>query len=354
MVGLRILQTIVYTKLFFLQGRQLHVTHNTQQCYVLRATCYVLMKTPQLPFPRLAEAFGLPNEVWLKREDLHHYGSHKGRSIPLMINEYRKQGVTNFVISSSGNAALAAILAIQKFNQSAKGTPLELTVLVGKNIDPKKIQMIVKNQESGIGNQGVIVVEQCERPKQTAFQMEKKSSGQWLRQSTDGLAPLGYHELAGELAKIPNLSAVFIPTSSGTTAQGLYEGFQKLGLNPEIHIVQTTECHPMIDQRIMNQVEPGRNPARSGESRIKERSLANAIVDKVAHRKSKIVEILKNAHGAGWVATNNQIKEAIKLVRDKVGIDLSPNSALAIVGLQQAIQSGKTWSGAVVCLITGK
>ncbi len=298
------------------------------------------MKTPQLPFPRLAEAFGLPNEVWLKREDLHHYGSHKGRSIPLMINEYRKQGVTNFVISSSGNAALAAIIAVQKFNQSAKGEPLKLTILVGNKIDPKKLQTLKTTDNS---KQTTITIEQCERPKQTAFRLEKEGKAKWLRQSTDDLALIGYQELAGELAKIPNLSAVFIPTSSGTTAQGLYEGFQKLGLNPEIHIVQTEECHPMVNERDKGQ-----------GTRKKERSLANAIVDKIAHRKSKIAEILKNAHGAGWVATNNQIKEAIKLMREKIGIEISANSALAIVGLQQAIQSGKTWTGAVACLITGK
>ena len=301
------------------------------------------MKTPQLPFPRLAEAFGLPNEVWLKREDLHHYGSHKGRSIPLMISEYRKQGVTNFVISSSGNAALAAILAIQKFNQSAKGNPLTLRVLVGNKIDPKKLAVLNTIHDTYLPDGPAhITIQQCERPKQTAFKTEKEGGGKWLRQSTDDLALLGYHELAGELAKIPNLSAVFIPTSSGTTAQGLYEGFQKLGLSPEIHIVQTTGCHPMV------------NGAHSSQLTVQSRSLANAIVDKVAHRKSKIAEILKNAHGAGWVATDDQIKEAIKLVREKTGIEISANSALAIIGLQQAIQSGKTWSGAVVCLITGK
>ncbi len=330
------------------------------------------MKTPQLPHPKLAKALSLPDELWLKREDLHHYGSHKGRSIPLMINEYRKQGVTNFIISSSGNAALAAILAIQKCNQNAKGEPLKLTVLVGEKINTEKFQMIAKNQESEIMNQGVVVVEQCARPKQTAFQMEKEGKGnsanaggvKWLRQSTDDMALVGYQELAGELTKIPNLAAVFIPTSSGTTAQGLYEGFSALGLNPEIHIVQTEECHPMVnvsattpDPSLVRRGDALSPPYQGGVVAFGDRgggSLATAIVDKIAHRKNKILEILKISQGAGWVASNQEIKESIKLTKEKTGIEISPNSALSVVGLTQAIASGKKWDGAVVCLVTGR
>ena len=99
------------------------------------------MKTPQLPFPKLSEAIGIPNEVWLKREDLHKYGSHKGRSIPLMIMEYAKLGVTNFIISSSGNAALAAAQAIDTYNRNHQ-TTLSLVILVGENIDAKKLNLL--------------------------------------------------------------------------------------------------------------------------------------------------------------------------------------------------------------------
>ncbi|MSU75688.1 MAG: PLP-dependent lyase/thiolase [Candidatus Magasanikbacteria bacterium] len=331
------------------------------------------MKTPQLSFPKLAEALSITNEIWLKREDLHHYGSHKGRSIPLIISEYRKRGIKNFVISSSGNAALAAILAIQKFNQNNKGEPLKLVVLVGKKIDKEKLSGLKKAIADTIHDTW-ITIQENERPKQTAFQMEKDGKGTWLRQSTDDLALTGYQELAAELAKIPNLSAVFVPTSSGTTAQGLCEGFAALDLNPQIHIVQTEECHPMVITSANHPMSPSfvrrgdavSPPARPFGRELKaERggvalegrgggSLASAIVDKVAHRKTKILEILKNSRGAGWIATNEEIISTIKLVKEKTGIEISPNSALSIVGLKQAIAAGEKWEGAVVCLVTGK
>lgn len=296
------------------------------------------MKTPQLPFPKLSEALGIPNEVWLKREDKHHYGSHKGRSIPLMINEYKRAGVRNFIVSSSGNAALAALTTVATHNKNKAASPLTLKILIGNKIDKSKLAALKNITDDNT------TIEQVENPKQTAFQLEKDNQGTWLRQSTDDKALLGYHDLAAELGKIENLSAVFVPTSSGTTAQGLHEGFQALGINPEIHIVQTTSCHPIVDavDPTSYKLIPTTTP-----------SLASAIVDQVAHRKEKVAEAIKNSHGFGWVATNEEIERAMKLAHDTAGIQISPNSALSLVGLAQAIKTGRTWTGPVVCVITG-
>lgn len=296
------------------------------------------MKTPQLSYPELSAALGIATEVWLKREDKHYYGSHKGRSIPLMVAGYAKQGIANFVISSSGNAALAAARTVETHNKSKDKTPLSLTVCVGNKIGEDKLARL----ETAIRD-ARITIQQGKNPKQQAFQIDKSGAAKWLRQSTDTLALNGYHELAGELARIPGLAAVFVPTSSGTTAQGLYEGFKQLNLNPQIHIIQTEECHPMvIDQKQL--LTPGNS----------ERSLASAIVDKVAFRKPKVLEAIKNSGGAGWIALNTEIVQAQKLVKEITGIELSPNSALSVAGLTRAINAGWKWRGPVVSLITGR
>ena len=201
----------------------------------------MIMKTPQLPAPALATALGVP-EIYLKREDQHHFWSHKGRSIPHMIDEYRRQGVKHFVISSSGNAALAAVLAIQTHNQNSGKEPLSLSVFVGQKITDEKLRTLKAVIEDPLVSLSLV-----ERPKQMAMQMEKKGTAKHLRQSTDDLALEGYRELAMELDHIPNLAAIFIPTSSGTTAQALGMYFKELAHRPQIHIVQTTSCHPIAD-----------------------------------------------------------------------------------------------------------
>lgn len=295
------------------------------------------MKTPQLPFPALSKALGISNEVWLKREDKHNYGSHKGRAIPMLIKQYTKEGVHDFIVSSSGNAAFAAIKAIQATNQNNPGNSLSLTVLVGNKIPVHKQAALTKEIADSH-----ITLTQVENPKQQAFKLEKDGKGKWLRQSTDDNALLGYTELAKELAKIENLAAVFVPTSSGTTAQGLYEGFKLARVNPQIHIIQTPACHPIADTLLPTSYKLQATT-----------SLATAIVDNVAHRKEKVAEAVRETSGAGWIATDDDILSAIKITRECAGIDISTNSALSVAGLMLAVKAGKTWSGPVVCLVTG-
>lgn len=309
------------------------------------------MKTPQQSYPELAKALGVP-EVYLKREDQHKYGSHKGRSIPLMIKKYVKVGpytpaiggpYKNFVISSSGNAALAAILAVQAHNVN-NTEKINLKILVGQNINPEKLKILLAEI-----NDAHVALEQTDNPKQEAFLLEKACPEQsrgvkFLRQSTDDLSLEGYFELAEELSKIPNLQAVFIPTSSGTTAQALGEAFAKLNCPAQIHIVQTTACCPIAKQ-ILN---------TKYKILDTDHSLADAIVDRIAHRKDKVLEIIKNSSGSSWVATDEEIKNAIELVEDACKIKISSNSALAVAGLKKAADDGWKFAGPVACLITGR
>lgn len=301
------------------------------------------MKTPQSSSPELAAALGLNGEVWLKREDLHHFGSHKGRSIPTMIDHYwHKEKITRFVISSSGNAALAAAQYVQHHNENNPEAPITLNIFVGEKIKDEKLKMLQEAIDPHI------TIQKIKNPKQAAFQLEKKGGAKLLRQSTDDLALQGYVELAKELDHIPNLQAIFIPTSSGTTAQGIGEAFSKLSQKPQIHIVQTTAVHPITDA-----FQDALCPTHAETPKELTTSLAGAIVDRVAHRKFPVIRIVYDSKGSGWVVSNEEIKSAMELVKKTTGISISPNSALSVAGLIQAIQNEKKWDGAVVCLITG-
>lgn len=298
------------------------------------------MKTIQQSYAALNKALNV--DVYLKREDQHKYGSHKGRSIPLMIKKYfKEEDTTDFVISSSGNAALAAIHAVQAHNRN-NPHKIKLTVYIGQNIDGKKFKTL-----TNIIEDPNIKLEQVERPKQTAFQIDKDGVAKNLRQSTDDHALFGYQELADELNKIPNLQAIFVPTSSGTTAQGLADAFETIEPStwggkqePEIHIVQTTACHPLAEHF-------------DTDFEKTEQSCAGAIVDKVAHRKDAILTAIEKTKGSGWVVTDKQIKSAQNLLKDTAKVSTSANAALSVAGLIKALDNDKTYDGVVVCLLTG-
>ncbi|MDE2188248.1 MAG: PLP-dependent lyase/thiolase [Patescibacteria group bacterium] len=312
----------------------------------------ICMITPQETYPKLAAAVGV-SSLFLKREDLHPYGSHKGRSIPVMIKEYLEEGKRHFAISSSGNAALAAALYVKELNeinsQSMKAAEafekhgdIKLEILVGTHIPEHKLKKLLDLADENIS------VMRFERPLQTLTQKTADGSIQSLRQSTDELALIGYESLAEELAKIKDLQAVFMPTSSGTTAEALAKYFVEKGKSEkekakkvEIHIVQTTSCHPLAQEFL--------DSLSSDET-----SIADAIVDKTALRKDTLAPLVKKIGGSGWVATNEEIRTAQELIQKHAGFAVSPNGALGVAGLIQAVLSGKEWNRSVVCVIGGE
>jgi len=296
-----------------------------------------MILTPQFQAGKLSKTIGIETPIFIKREDLHPYHSHKGRSIPKMIEYYSEKGKNNFVISSSGNAALAALLYINEYNRNHENSKLNLKIFVGKKIPLHKLKHLTANLKTEF-----VSLEQVQNPKQTAFKIDKEDGAKNLRQSTDLNAPLGYEELADELLEIKDLSAVFIPTSSGTTAVGLNKAFHKKHHGVQIHIVQTHSCHPIAEEFddgfVMESIP----------------SLASAIVDNVALRKNEVVRAIETTGGHGWIADNQQIREVVKLIKYTTNLEVSPNSALSVVGLLKALEHDWKFKGPIVCLFTGE
>ena len=300
------------------------------------------MVTPQTEAPELAKELGL-ERLYFKREDLNPYGSHKGRSIPVMIDMKRAQGVKNFAISSSGNAALAAVRHIQELN--VKGDTISLSILVGEHINDTKYQSL-KNEIKD----PLIKIEESPRPLQALSNIVKKENRTSLRQSTSDDALDGYKVLAQEIETTPNIAAVFIGTSSGTAAQALANYFVIKGIPAAVHIVQTTSAHPIASALISDT-----NPAKTDDT---EKSLADAIVDKTALRRDAVVEAVSASGGTGWIASNDDIRTAQTILRDKAGIEATPNGALGLAGLVHALKNDVARAilskGSIVCVITGK
>ncbi len=292
------------------------------------------MITPQTENSELAKIIGVPR-LYFKREDLHPYGSHKGRSIPVMIDEKVSQGKTHFAISSSGNAALAAVRYIQERNgqeKNTKGDRLSLSVFIGEHMDMEKKKKLL----SEIHDDKITITE-TSRPLRALSKTDRAS----LRQSRDPMALIGYKTLAEELLEIPDLKDVFIGTSSGTTAQALTDYFMANKKNIAVHIVQ-----PIGNSPIAREFDT--------EKRREEVSIADAIVDKVAHRKGMLADVIRKVNGAGWVVSNDEIRQAQKLLTDGTDIEVSSNGALGLAGLIRAVSKGIKFNGSIVCIITGK
>jgi len=297
--------------------------------------------TPLEKYDELGSKIGFSG-LYFKREDLHPYGSHKGRSIPIMMDHYYKNGDREFAISSSGNAALAAAIHAQKLGD------IKLDIFVGNHVSPKKLERIRTIEAKSAGNIRIMIKE---RPLQALTQVAQEGVRS-LRQSTDDEALVGYKSLAEELvesfidkksknAQTNKISAVFIGTSSGTTAQALAQCFLDNKLPIQIHIVQTSSCHPLAEKF----------DAYDGPD---ERSTADAITDITGHRKLALIPLIEKTGGRGWIATNEDIQAAQELAEKNTGLQISTNSALSVVGAMKAVYVGHKIDGAVVCMICGE
>ena len=288
------------------------------------------MITPIQEQTALAQAIGL-GKISFKREDLHPYGSHKGRSIPVMIDHYLQAGDRKFAISSSGNAALAAALYLREKHQKEQ---IDLDIFVGQRVSAKKLDKL-----RHITNEHIRVLVK-ERPLQ-ALNQAVADGYRSLRQSTDDVALKGYETLAQEIVSIKKAAAVFIGTSSGTTAQALAQYFIKEKKDTQVHIVQTSSCHPFSQEF----------DAYDGPDEI---SIADAIVDQTAMRKGALIPLIEETGGRGWFATNDEIRSAQKLVETHSHLNISTNSALSVVGAMQAAYTGYEIPGIVICMICGE
>lgn len=288
------------------------------------------MITPNEQHSKLGVAIG-HEDLWFKRDDLHPLGSHKGRSIPVMIDYHYARGTKEFAISSSGNAALAAILYIKNMPD------VKLEVFVGKNISPQKLEKLTSLMAK-INEPERIKLTQIERPLQALIQTSKDGVTS-LRQSTDNMALVGYESLAKEILSIRKVAAVFLAASSGTTAQALAEYFIKDRAPVQVHVVQTSSCHPISEM--------------FHECEVEETSIADAIVDKIGFRKSTLIPLIKQTGGSGWCASNEDIIVAQKLAKTYTSLDISTNSALSIVGAMKASQAQWDIKGPIVCMIGG-
>lgn len=247
----------------------------------------------------------------------------KQRSVLPLIYLKIQEGIKKFTVSSSGNSALVAIYAALQCNYID-----ELRVFLSKNISENKIQDI--NSRSGLNVNrsndvqlfNNIRLEFCDNPKQRSIQSTNEGFYN-IRGSNDDLAKIGFQSIAFELIEqMPEVDRVFVPSSSGTTACGIYEGFRLLAKAPEIHIVQTSKVHTLIDSDYTHE---NKHPAE-------------AIVDLIGHRKAEINRIISNTGGMGWVVSSEECNQAFKELLSLIP-EITFDSALAYAALKKYLSA---------------
>lgn len=256
----------------------------------------------------------------LKREDLNPTGSHKDRGVSKQIELHLEQGATGFVISSSGNSAISA--ASKCFHEN-----IPLTIFIPEKISDHKLErlstVVGVEVERGLPTKiGKISIIFSAKAISDAFRFSEENDLVNLRGSVDPLAIEGYATIADELIQQnENITDIFIPSSSGTSAYGIYTGYKRLAEEsditiPRFHICQTEAVHTLVKD-LTNDLEL--------ES---DHSIVDSIVDHVGHRREQIKLMIDETEGRGWVIPDTAVLEAE--AKDMIMKNFSYEASLAL------------------------
>lgn len=259
------------------------------------------------------------NTLFFKREDKNPTGSWKDRAIAYKLTELLEKGITEAVISSTGNAAISLLKYVENLD-------FKLHIVISPDANPEKIK-IVKELASNKHS-----VYEAKNAKKESIQISLKTKAPLLRSSTDPNLQKAYWSLGLELAKTvqheQNKNTYLIcSASSGTALVGLVQGlFMKLESEssmPRIIVCQTDKCNPIV-----------RSLYSELEQNDKKTSLADAISNQSVLRLPQIISAIKKTEGDAFSISDDELLNAKKWAENTAGIpkDLSYTSLLSVAG----------------------
>ncbi|MHB8394575.1 MAG: PLP-dependent lyase/thiolase [Candidatus Dormibacteria bacterium] len=279
--------------------------------------------TPLEAAPELGAALGVP-ELYLKREDLSPTGSHKARSLGLLVSDLLAQGISQAVISSSGNAAVAAAAYCTTAG-------VQLLSLVSPRTPRVKLEALL--------NQGQLAVA-SERPVELLHHAVVRWGMADLRASTNPLGPAAYRGIAAELQSTGDWGAVFTFANSGATALGLHQGFSRLSMSagPAIHPVEGW---------------PGGELTRPWYKRGE--TVPAAGIGDLGTRRSRLAPALRRAvrssGGRGWRIGTAELERMLELT-SSLGTQTSWEGLAALAAAEQWARQAHS-TAPVAILLTG-
>lgn len=280
-------------------------------------------------------------DIYFKREDQNPSGSFKDRLLAHIWSDLANAAESEIVTSSSGNFAISLLYFIRyqepKLVKKAK-------VFIKDNLPASKrgrLEELVKSTKAEL----VVAT----KPKSAALQSARQGNAFYLRGSAVDSYAKAYEPIAHEIAEYETehqleFDAVIICCSSGTAAQGMMQGLLALKRKLPTFIVQTTHIFS-----IAKEFDKEFNP----ETGYEERTVANAIADRIAKRKNRIVELLDQLKGSAVIVNNAEIEAATGILNgseiDRTN-EFTGNAALSLAGMFKLEQKGYNFAKPLVII----
>ena len=265
--------------------------------------------------------------LYFKREDENQAGSLKDRSLAYQVSLAKQNGEKELVISTSGNAGIAASAYCQK-------AVIKLYVFISPETEKVKIKEMQKY--------GPVIIK-SKRAIRLANYVSAKYKIENLRPSINDSSIEGFKSIAFEIFEnLGEVDAIFTFVTSGSSFVGIGRTYKYLLESgeikklPKLFAVQSGEIFSI---------------ASEFEEIQKQESKAGKLGAKNTKRKNEIIELIKLSEGKGIYITDEEIQKVTKLL-EKNNINTSLEGCASFVGVIKASEKNKF--NKVVCILSGK
>lgn len=300
-------------------------------------------QTPLVKSRAIGDMLGIPN-LYFKLENLNPTGSYKDRFASVLVSEMSAADKKVCIATSSGNtgAALSAYCA-------AAGITCILVVVDGAPV-PKVKQMQL------YGAQILMVKDFGKNAEMTSAifdDLEKIcaarqlplpiSAYRYCASAMQGVQTIVYeiHEELGD-----KVDHIFSPAGGGGLTLAITKGVMSVLPGTKVNCVQ-----PEGNDTIASQLREGYNSAKavpSSMTTVSGLQVASVIDGDL------VIENCRKLGGNGYVVTDQDVFKWQKMMAQKEGIFCEPAGAVALAGLEVAIQKKEVRNHeTVVCLVTG-
>ena len=256
----------------------------------------------------LAEWAGVET-LWVKREDQNPTGSHKDRGARAQIEACAARGDRVVVISSSGNAALAAATY-------GRAAGVQVVALLSPMTEAGRADAI---QQAGAR---VVVTS---KPINYTIRLSRVCGWPDLRPSHSPEALAGFRTLGEELAaELSDDIALFGYASSGTTYQAIGEVLEASNKQVALHPVQAG---------LVNGLSKAFDRAGDGK-----RSIVGDLGVKTSDRADEVIRLVRASGGEAWWVSDDATEEAGEFLEEQ-GYFLARECWAALAGLALAAET---------------
>ena len=299
--------------------------------------------TKELEIKNINKSLKNINHLYFKREDENETGSLKDRSLAYQVSLAKQNNKKKLVISTSGNAGIAAAAYCQKAG-------IKLYVFISPETEKAKITEMQEYNP---------VIIKSKRAIRLANYLAAKYKIENLRPSANDSSIEGFKAIAFEIFEnLGETDAIFTFVTSGSSFVGIGRAYQYLLENkeieriPKLYAVQSGDVFSVASEFnnfcLSSEYNSGNPPSplfQRGNSQAGKLGIKNT------RRKKEILEFIKLSGGDGVYISEDEIKNA-KNILEKNNIFTSPEGRASFAGVIKANEKNKF--NKVVCILSGK